>query len=97
MSAEPPSPNIVPASLVWDVRNPNQKVSRPYELYPRTYSTSKVAISSYAIFATAFRGDSFPYAVGITAKYGKDEKVVQVRPRLKTKVNFFCKLYYFAF
>ena len=28
----------------WVVRNPNQKVSRSYELYRRRYSTSKVAI-----------------------------------------------------
>ena len=30
--------------VVWAVRNPNQKVSRSYELYRRRYSTSKVAI-----------------------------------------------------
>ena len=29
--------------VVWDVRNPNPKISRSYELYRRRYSTSKVS------------------------------------------------------
>ena len=40
----------------WDVRNPNPKISRSYELYRRRYSTSRFREWAYGISATPFRG-----------------------------------------
>ena len=60
-----PSQHVILAEqlFAWAVRNPYQKFHGPSSSIAEDIQLQKLRFWSYAISATPFRGDSFPYSI----------------------------------
>ena len=49
--------------VVWEVRDPNPKISRSYELYRRDIQLQRFQTWAYEISATPLEADSWAYGI----------------------------------